>query len=115
MLLQPCDAAAAGSGHVTHVVILWLKRPDNPADRNAIARASKSFREMPGVVNIEVGNSLPVRRSGIEERFDLSIVFTFRNQAALERFEKDPRHTAARNAVLKPLVKRYVVFNSVAD
>lgn len=84
------------------------------ADRAAIARASEKFREMPGVVSVEVGDALPVRRSGIEERFDLSVVFTFQDRAALERFEKDPRHAAAVKSLLKPLVKRYVVFNSVA-
>lgn len=99
ILLQPCGAAAARFGRVTHVVIFWLKRPNNTADRAAIARASEAFRKMAGVASVEAGDALPVRRSGIEERFDLSVVFTFQDRAALERFEKDPRHAAAIKSV----------------
>jgi len=115
MLLSPCGAAATGSGRITHVVIFWLKHPENVADRAALVRASASFRDMPGILSVEIGRALPVRRPGIEQRFDLSVVFTFQNQAALRQFENNPRHTAAVASVLKPLVKRYVVFNSVAD
>lgn len=115
ILLVPGNLIAAGSGRVTHVVIFWLKRPDDKRDRTALARASESFRTMPGVVSVEVGNGLPVKRAGIEQRFDLSVVFTFENRAALQRFEKDPRHAAAIKSVLRPVVKRFVVFNSIAD
>lgn len=115
MLLPLCGAAAPSRGRITHVVIFWLKRPENVADRAALVRASASFREMPGILSVEIGHALPVRRPGIEQHFDLSVVFTFQDQAALRRFERDPRHAAAIASVLKPLVKRYVVFNSVAD
>ena len=115
ILLVPSGVTAAGSGRVTHVVIFWLKRPDDKRDRNTLVRASERFRTMPGVVSVEVGNGLPVQRAGIEQRFDLSVVFTFENRAALQRFEKDPRHAASIKSVLRPLVKRFVVFNSIAD
>ncbi len=45
----------------------------------------------------------------------MMVLFTFRDRAALHRFEKDPQHAAAIKSILKPLVKRYVVFNSVSD
>ncbi len=115
MLLPSGGVAAPRTKPVTHVVIFWLKRPDNVADRASLARASKSFRQMPGVVSVEVGNGLSVRRAGIEQRFDMMVLFTFRDRAALHRFEKDPQHAAAIKSILKPLVKRYVVFNSVSD
>ena len=112
---SPVAALGAKSGNVTHVVIFWLKRPGNVGDRALLARASEKFRKMPGILRVEVGNALPVRRAGIEQPFDLCVVFTFANQAALEGFDKDPQHAAAVRTVLKPLVKRFIVFNSVAD
>lgn len=111
---QPLPAIAARPGEVQHVVIFWLKRPQNATDRAALAGASDKFRALPGVVRVEVGNGMPIRRPGIEQSFDMCVVFTFRNRAALERFEAGPEHRAAVESILKPLVKRYIVFNSVA-
>lgn len=115
LLASLSPAPAEPRGRVTHVVIFWLKHPENDAERAALRHASESFRTMPGIVHVEVGNSLPVQRAGIEQAFDLSVVFTFADRAALERFAKDPEHAAAVEKVLKPLVKRFVVFDSVAD
>ena len=111
----PVNAFAAPRGEVYHVVIFWLKRPDNAADRLALARASEKFRTMRGVRRVEVGNGMPIRRHGIEQRFDMCVVFTFRDRAALHAFEQEPQHKAAVESILKPLVQRFVVFNSVAD
>ena len=111
----PCVVLAARPGHVNHVVIFWLKRPGNAQDRTKLAQASEKFRSLPGVLRVEVGRALPVRRPGIEQPFDLCVIFTFRNQAALRRFEADPQHIEAVKSVLKPLVKRHAVFNSATN
>ncbi len=108
-------AAPAPSGEVTHVVIFWLKDPQNRADREAIARACRELGRLPGVVRVEVGNAMPVVREGIEQEFDMSAIFTLRDRAALAEYQKSPEHTAAVRDVLKPLVKRYVVFDSISD
>jgi hypothetical protein len=114
LVLAPFPSHAA-PGQVNHVVVFWMKNPQSTADRAAIARASRSFRSLPGVVRVEVGRPLPVRRPGIEQSFDLSVIITFRDRTALARFASDPRHTNAVRSVLKPLVKRYIVFDSVLE
>ena len=64
------------------------------------------------VVNdVRVGPSLPVERPGLERSFDLGVVVIFRNREALEKFERDPRRRGALDAMLQPLVRRYIVFN----
>jgi hypothetical protein len=95
-------------------VIIWLKRPGHAGEQAALIRASKEFRRMNGVLGIEAGPALPVARPGLEQSFDLLVVFTFRDQRALREFEKDPRHLKAVQRVLQPLVKRDVVYNGVA-
>ncbi len=80
-----------------------------------LTRASESFRGRPGLLSVEVGRSLSVRRAGIEQAFDVCAVFKFRDRAALTRFEKDARHRQAVESVVKPLVRRYTVFNAVLD
>lgn len=115
-LLGPAiSTSAATTGEVRHVVIFWLKRPGNAADRAQVARASESFRQLPGVEGVKVGRGAVVRRPGIEESFDLCAIFTFRNQAALKRFQASPEHRRIVEKVLKPLVQRYSVFDSVQD
>jgi hypothetical protein len=113
-LLSPTPAAAA-RGEIHHVVIFWLKHPGNAQDLVHLTRASEKFRTLPGVLRVETGRALPVRRTGIEQPFDLCVIFTFQDRAALKRFEVDPRHLAAVKSVLQPLVKRYAVYNSEAE
>ena len=116
LLLLLTPAVSAGTrGQVRHVVIFWLKEPGNERHLTQLARASERFRALPGVVRVETGRALPVRRSGIEQAFDLCVIFTFENRAALKRFETDPQHLAAVKSVLQPLVKRYAVYNAESD
>lgn len=113
--LTPASALPASSVKVTHVVIIWLKRPHNAGDQAALIHASREFRGMNGVLRVEAGPALPVTGPGLEQSFDLLVVFTFRDQRALREFEKDPRHLRAIHQVLQPLVKHYVVYNGLAE
>jgi len=54
---------------------------------------------------------LPVDRPGLEQSFDLGVVVIFRDREALEKFEHDPRRGGALDAMLQPLVRRYVIYN----
>ena len=115
-LLFVASAISAGTrGEVHHVVIFWLKQPRNERHLAQLTRASEKFRALPGVVRVETGRGLPVRRIGIEQPFDLCVIFTFENRAALKRFETDSQHLAAVKSVLQPLVKRYAVYNAEAN
>ncbi len=105
----------AAPPRITHVVIIWLKHPGNAADQERLIRASNSFRRIHGVVRVEAGRGLPVQRSGIDQNFDVSVIITFKNRAALERFQKSARHQLAVREVLRPLARRFVVYNAVVE
>ena len=112
-LTRPAEAATvADERPISHVVIIWLKNPGHLQNEHALIAASKSFRRIRGVTRVEVGRALPSRRRGIEQSFDLAVLITFRNRKALERYENHPRHLLAVQQVLRPLAKRYVVYNS---
>ncbi len=100
---------------LVHVVLVWLKHPEKAGDRAALVNASRAFQRIRGVEAVQVGGSLPVRRPGVEQNFDLAVIITFRNRDALERYETDPRHQMAAQQVLKPLARRYTVFNVVLE
>ena len=108
--LVSVEAAPGRSGQITHVVLFWLKRPGNVDDQNVLIRASRSFRRMKGVSDLRVGRSLPVERP-VEQSFDVGVVIIFKDVRALKKFERNQRHQQVVEAALRPLVRRYIVYN----
>lgn len=111
LFLQGCATVPAPSPSVTHVVLMWLKHPGSGADRAQLIRAAHSLRMIPGVMRVEVGRVVPALPPGVDRSFDLGVVITFRDRFALQRYEKDPRHPEAMRRYLRPLVRRYEVYN----
>jgi Stress responsive A/B Barrel Domain len=115
-IASPCaQAVAARSGQVTHVMLFWLKRPGNIDDQNFLLRALRRLRRARGVNDVRVGRPLAVDRPGLEQSFDLGVVMTFRDREALEKFERDQRRGQAIDAMLRPLVRQYTVYNFVNE
>src|SRR6266536_3188275 len=105
------QAVATRSGQVTRVMLFWLKRPGNVDDQNFLLRALRTLRRARGVNDVRVGRPLLVDRPSVEQSFDLGVVVIFRDREALEKFERDPRRRGALDAMLQPLVRRYIVYN----
>jgi len=104
------EAAPRRGGQITHVVLFWLKRPGNADDQNLLIRASRSFRRIKGVSDVRAGRSLPVARP-VEQSFDVGVVITFKDAGALKKFERNERHQQIIETALRPLVRRYIVYN----
>jgi hypothetical protein len=100
-------------GTVSHVVLCYLKNKGNEADRQKILEATRSLREIRGVYDIEVGNVLPSSRPVVVSDYDVGIIVFFRDQAAMEAYEKDPKHVQLVKDVLEPLTSKIVVYDFV--
>jgi Stress responsive A/B Barrel Domain len=109
------QAVATRSGQVTHVMLFWLNRPGNVDDQNFLRRALRTLRRARGINDMRVGRSLPVDRPDVEQSFDLGVVIIFRDREALEKFERDQQREQAIDAMLRPLVRRYTVYNFVNE
>jgi hypothetical protein len=109
--LLGCATEPAPSPTVTHVILLWLQHPGSGGDRAQLMRAAHSLRMIPGVTRVETGRTVPALPAGVDPSFDLGVVVTFRDRFALQRYEKDPRHLEAMRRYLRPLVRRYEVYN----
>src|SRR6266513_4237451 len=109
------QAATARSRQVTHVMLFWLKRPGNVDDQNYLLRALRTLRRVRGVNDMRVGRPLLVDRPGLEESFDLGVVLIFRDREALEKFQRDQQPEKAIDAMLRPLVRRYSIYNFVTE
>ena len=117
LFLAPTGAQAAAprSGQVTQVMLFWLKRPGNVDDQNYLLRALRTLRRVRGVNEVRFGRPLPGYRPSLEQSFDLGVVVIFRNREALEKFQRDQQPEKAIDAMLRPLVRRYSVYNFVNE
>ncbi len=100
-------------GQVTHVVVCWLKNSGDETERQKLIEVSNSFNEIPGVVNVAAGSVLPSERSIVVSDFDVAIVITFKDEAAMGAYLDDPIHTSAVKETLRPLAREVKVFDFI--
>jgi hypothetical protein len=110
-VLLGCSTTSPPSPVVTHVILIWLKHPERGVDRARLMRAAHSLRRVPGVLRVEAGRAMPALPPGVDRSFDLGVAMTFRDRAALERYEQDPRYRKAMHHYLRPLVRHYEAYN----
>jgi hypothetical protein len=96
---------------VVHVVLVWLKKPGDPAGRDAIVRSSKSLRSIPGVVSVRAGRAIPSDREVVDSSYDVGLVVTFTDEAAMRAYGSHPVHQKVVEEVIKPHVERYRVYD----
>ncbi len=105
-LVSPGAYASNRGGQVTQVIFFSLQRPGNIDDQNILLRAARSLRRTRGVVDFRAGPALAVDRAA-----DFTVVITFKDKNAFARFVGDQRRQQNLDAILRPLVRRYTVYN----
>ena len=96
---------------VNHVVICWLKAPGDESARKQVMDATDTLRKIPGVVSVTAGRPISSTRPVVDSSFDVGIVMTFKDEAALHAYETNPIHIKARNEVLRPLASKFVIYD----
>ena len=102
LLVCSCQTAP-----ITHVVICWLKSPGDETGRQKVIDATEELKKIPGVVSVTAGRAIPPAGQG----FDVGIVVTFKDEAALRAYESNPIHVKARDEVLRPLAGKVIVYD----
>lgn len=103
------------SQSVTHVVLFWMKDPQDAAARKRLIDATESLRQIPGVKHLTYGKAVPSTRPVVDSSFDIGLVITFPNQAALDAYATHPIHVKAAQEVLLPLTKKVQVYDIVRE
>lgn len=112
LLCPPLPAIADGDGQpLEHVVIAWLKEPGNPAAQNRIIAASQVLKTIPGVIALRAGTAVPGERPVVDSSFDVALVISFTDRAALDSYLTHPLHLQLVEETLKPLVERILVYD----
>jgi hypothetical protein len=111
-LLASCATIAppARLGTVDHVVLVWLKRPGNTADRQKLIDLGRELRAIPGIHFLDSGTALPSERPTVDDSFDVGYVMRFDSPAALEAYAVHPVHVKAKDQLLA-LSRKIVVYD----
>lgn len=72
---------------------------------------SRSFRKIPGVLDVSAGEVMESERDIVDDSFDVAITFSFADEARMKAYLADPEHQRATREVLAPLVSRIVVYD----
>ena len=94
-----------------HIVLCWLKDPGDQKDREKIIEVTKSFKDIPGVLNAEAGQVIMSDREIVDDSFDVGILIVTKNQEDLQKYLDHPIHQQAKKEVLLPLVERILVYD----
>ncbi len=111
VLIVPISGMAS---ELTHMVFLWLKAPQDADARSAIVKVSRSFVNLPMVQSLRINRAEPSDRPIVDDSFDLAISMTFADRAALDCYLKDPVHITAVEEVIRPRIRKIVVYDLVA-
>ena len=112
--MQGCVTIDSGSLHqqaLHHVVLCWLKEPGNVEQRKQIVEVSKSFRKIPGVLDIRVGQVVASDRAIVDDSYDVAILVVVPDQKSLDEYLAHPVHQKAKNDILVPLVDKILVYD----
>jgi len=101
------------SGEVSHVVLIWLKDDVSPKKAENIRHVSQTFETIPNVLSVHVGTALSSKRKMVDDSFDIGVVLRFPNQKAMEAYLLHPIHMQAVEKLIKPWVKKIVVYDIV--
>jgi hypothetical protein len=109
--LAGCATTGSPSGALEHVVVVWLKEPDNEAHRRIILVESETLRKIPGVLSLKSGSVIASEREIVDSSFDVALIVTLTDQAAMDAYLEHPLHVKLVDETLKPLVDRIRVFD----
>jgi len=96
---------------IQHVVLCWLKEPGNAEHRNQIIEVSKTFRKIPGVLEVRVGRVIKSDRAIVDDSFDVGILVTVSDVERLQEYLNHPIHQNAKRDVLLPLMEKVLVYD----
>ena len=113
-LLASTGCAGLGSRHdgvLQHVVLIWLKDTGDAEQQAKIIEVSKSFRDIPGVLQVQSGKAVASDRGIVDDSFDVGILVVVPDERRLAEYLAHPIHQQAKNDVLLPLVEKILVYD----
>ena len=110
LLSFSCQSSKIDKPGVNHVVLCWLKDKSND-QKEVFLKAVKSLGDIPEVESISCGDISPSIEPVADNSFDVGFIIKFKNQSDLKTYLTHPVHVKAVTDVLKPALKKVVVYD----
>lgn len=107
------DSSEEDNAQLHHIVLMWQKLPGNPTHRKQLIEASRKFADIPGVKSVSAGSAVLSDRDLVDDSFDVAVVLSFEDKAALQTYLDHPDHLQAVTDTLQPLVEKIVVYDFI--
>ncbi len=114
VLLAGCNnvfQASKKQSTFKHIVLVWLNEPENPEHRRRIIDVSAVLQNIPGVIEISAGEPVRSDRKIVDDSFDVAYIFTFEDEAAMQRYLLHADHQKVVYELINPLVSKMVVYD----
>lgn len=113
-----CSCASskkASSERVNHVVLCWLKDSGNKEQRQKLIEESLKFESIPGVLEVRAGEVVKSDRPIVDSSYDVAIFLSYKSVDDLKTYLIHPDHKKAVKEVLRPLVKKVLVYDFIEN
>ena len=110
-MLASCTTPDSEAGQVDHVVLMWLKDPDDRDALEQIERTGRGFvGQIPGLTWVSFGRPL-LDADGIDNDYHAAFVMNFEDLEALAAYDQHPVHRKAVDELLAVHVERIQVYD----
>ncbi len=111
----PLTATAGGKEGrklVNHVVVVWMadEYKTDEGINNLIA-GHEMLREIPGLISLSLGRSIPSDRAVVDDSFDLASHFQFESVEVMQKYLSHPVHVKFLEQYTKGKVKKAVIYD----
>lgn len=110
-LLAAFPSIQAQPGEVHHLIFVWLKDPGNHRHRQRIIKHSYQLQQIPGVMDLTVGEVMHSQRKIVDDSYDIGISMRFASQQTMQAYLSHPDHVKVVKQILKPLVSKIRVYD----
>ncbi len=97
---------------LVHVILLWLKEPGNLEHRRQFIVAGRRFVEIPGVVDLRIGQAVSSNRKIVDDSFDVGLYVIVEDKQALQNYLTHPIHIEAVD-IARPIAKKFLAYDFI--
>ncbi len=114
LLLSGCSHTPVANhehGRVNHLILIWLKDAGNPEQRQQIIEATRTLKQLPGIISVRVGHVMPSDRKVVDDSFDIGVHMLFADRQSMEHYTSNPEHLRIVKQLIMPLTERLLIYD----
>ncbi|MDH5646685.1 MAG: Dabb family protein [Candidatus Heimdallarchaeota archaeon] len=113
LFITACSYNPVYTSHhiVQHVVIVWFKPDTSEETIKTIIEETRRLKQIPGILGLSVGHSVPSQRKIVDNSFDIGIVMRFPDKITMDRYINHPQHVDFVKTWVKPHIRKIIVYD----